>query len=113
MGTAVCWGEDDEGQTSPPTGERFTALSSGARHTCALRDDGTAVCWGQNDEGQASPPAEERFTAISSGAEHTCGLRMDGTVLLLGRQVSLVRDTTGRRDLRGHKQRFVPHLRAP
>ena len=45
-GSAVCWGDNAEGQAEPPTGERFTAVSAGGLHTCALRADGSAVCWG-------------------------------------------------------------------
>ena len=40
-GTAVCWGLDSHGMTSPPEGETFAAISSGDRHTCGLRLDGT------------------------------------------------------------------------
>ena len=59
-------------------------LSSGLRHTCALRPDGTPVCWGSNDYGQASPPPGEKFAAISSGSFHTCALRPDGTPVCWG-----------------------------
>ena len=55
-GTAFCWGQDDSGQASPPDGERFSAISCGAWHTCGIREDGRAVCWGLDSYGQASPP---------------------------------------------------------
>ena len=78
----MCWGADDVaidfGQASPPPDERFSAVSSGVWHTCALRPDGTPVCWGWDSHGQASPPPDQHFTAISSGMEHTCGVTFDG-----------------------------------
>ena len=71
---------------APPAegGERFASISSGWRHTCALRADGAPVCWGGDESGQTSPPPGEAFTAISSGGEHTCALRADGTALCWG-----------------------------
>ena len=110
-GEMVCWGNDDYGQSTPPGGERFVwtrdgappvepfppyiDVSSGAIHTCALRDDGAAVCWGAGKTvvaydnpathlAQASPPGNERFVALSSGAYHTCGLRSDGMAVCWG-----------------------------
>ena len=38
-GLAVCWGRNDDGQSSPPPGERFVAISAGnfSRHVaCGL-----------------------------------------------------------------------------
>ncbi len=39
--------ENSFGQSEPPAGEVFTAISCGDLHTCALRPDGTPVCWGK------------------------------------------------------------------
>lgn len=98
-GTPVCWlslGASEENtnlgiflalpqvllqvQISPPEGERFAAISSGAAHSCALRKDGSAVCWGEGIAyGQITAPEDERFAAISSGLRYTCALRVDGT----------------------------------
>ena len=83
-GSPVCWGEDYDDRASPPTDEKFTAISSSQDHTCALRANGAPVCWGEDYDGRASPPPDERFTAISSGAWHTCALRADGSPVCWG-----------------------------
>lgn len=83
-GTASCWGNDDEGQSSPPEDDTFTTLAVGESHSCGLRADGTVACWGNNDNGQATPPAGETFTGITVGGSHSCGLRADGTVRCWG-----------------------------
>ena len=83
-GTATCWGQDDQGQSSPPEDDTFTTLAVGESHSCGLRADGTVACWGNNDNGQATPPAGETFTGITVGGSHSCGLRADGTVRCWG-----------------------------
>ena len=61
-GTVACWGavtdppdadvyyakgwKVDYGQTRPPAGETFTAISASGTYTCGLRADGTVACWG-------------------------------------------------------------------
>ena len=94
-------------ETLPPT--RYTSVSSGWFHTCALRDDGAAVCWGAGTTrnvnmktvvplGQANPPPEERFIAISSGYVHTCGLREDGRAVCWGSRAGIVDNQKGQID---------------
>ena len=72
-------------ETAATVDGRFIALSVGADHNCALREDGRALCWGRDDQRQSSPPIDERFVAISVGTSHTCGLRADGASLCWGR----------------------------
>jgi alpha-tubulin suppressor-like RCC1 family protein len=64
-GTAQCWGRNDYGQASPPSGG-FTAVSVGDSHACGIRSDGSVQCWGANDYSQSSPPSGT-FTQISAG----------------------------------------------
>ena len=44
-GTLACWGDNDDGQATPPAGT-FTQVSAGVSHTCGVRTDGTLACWG-------------------------------------------------------------------
>ena len=70
----LSWIHNDYGQTEPPEGETFTAITTGNWFTCALRPDGSPACWGYDSDGQSTPPEGETFTKISSGYGHTCGL---------------------------------------
>ena len=105
-GAAYCWGGNDRGQLgtgenerrSTPArvggGQRFTSLSGGVLHTCAL-SGGAAFCWGANDAGQlgdgSSRPrtgpvrvaGRRAFSALGTGSSHTCGLA-DGSVYCWG-----------------------------
>jgi alpha-tubulin suppressor-like RCC1 family protein len=78
----VCWGNDRDGQSSPPEGT-YKSVSAGEYHTCGVKTDEHVVCWGQNDRGQASPP-EGKFLSVSAGLYHTCGVRTDHTVACWG-----------------------------
>ncbi|WP_420715014.1 hypothetical protein [Corallococcus sp. bb12-1] len=51
-----CWGSDYSNQASPPWGQEFTQVSSGANHTCALTNRGLARCWGDLGSGMPSSP---------------------------------------------------------
>ena len=77
-GSPVCWGRNERsrnfgfgpldsfrvvytGAARTPENERFTAISGGGAHTCALRFDGSSVCWGDDAYGQSSPPGGTRI----------------------------------------------------
>ncbi|MGK0358860.1 MAG: hypothetical protein ACI9U2_001154 [Bradymonadia bacterium] len=55
-GETVCWGDDSEGQATPPAGVIFTQLAGGADHTCGLDTDGRIHCWGRNNHRQLQVP---------------------------------------------------------
>jgi alpha-tubulin suppressor-like RCC1 family protein len=119
-GAVRCWGSNDSGQlglghtndigdneaitTAPtvPLGATATAVSAGARHTCALLVSGAVRCWGDNDNGQLglghtndigdneaittapTVPLGAPATAISAGELHTCALLVTGAVRCWG-----------------------------
>jgi alpha-tubulin suppressor-like RCC1 family protein len=113
-GLAYCWGAFEDGAFGTTgrsydirpieapvrfeTEARFTALSLGKRHACALDERGQAYCWGMNGYGQLgsrvqrgtttitpTPVGGPRFSAITAGlSEHTCGLTPDGVAYCWG-----------------------------
>ena len=110
-GAIQCWGSNIErewtagdatpsefytGQANAPAG-RFSAVSAGAAHTCAIREDGAIQCWGRNQFGQADAPAG-RFSAVSAGTQHNCAIRESGAISCWGRDGEGQADypTTGR-----------------
>jgi alpha-tubulin suppressor-like RCC1 family protein len=102
-GRAICWGSGvmgetgtgalNEGATTPAsvaTDLRFTKISAGFQHTCAITAQGEAFCWGANELGQlgiggptspmSSPvrvPGAANLVQISAGRHHTCGATAD------------------------------------
>ena len=54
--SVACWGNNDYGQTSRPSGA-FRSVSAGDFFTCGVRFNNTLACWGLNGYGQATPPA--------------------------------------------------------
>src|SRR5439155_1174547 len=81
-GTVTCWGNDADGQATPPGGS-FVALSAGTNHAGAIRPNSTIACWGDNTSGQATPPTGT-FGALRAGSAHTCGLKTDESVVCWG-----------------------------
>ena len=52
----LCWGDDDDGQSTPPSGESFVAITAGDVHTCGLQQSGKVLCWGSDKYGQSTVP---------------------------------------------------------
>ena len=80
-GSVACWGYDNSGQSTPPSGG-FQVVSAGGVHTCGVKMDGSVACWGYYDV-QSTPPSGS-FRAVSAGGTHTCGVKMDGSVVCWG-----------------------------
>jgi alpha-tubulin suppressor-like RCC1 family protein len=112
-GSVMCWGFNGNGQLGHSTGcalslcpaasvaglsGTVTALTAGARHTCALISDGTVQCWGNNASGQlgdgqacgtscqtpVTVSGLSGVTAISAFADHTCAVVAGGGVRCWG-----------------------------
>jgi alpha-tubulin suppressor-like RCC1 family protein len=114
-GKVSCWGSNDRGQCGVGSTTDVVALPdqrlpivdlgkdlarevrAGARHTCALLEDGSVTCWGSGAYGQlgygnsgdqwAPPeavPLSDGAVAIATGSRHTCALLVDGTLRCWG-----------------------------
>jgi alpha-tubulin suppressor-like RCC1 family protein len=109
-GIVDCWGWNSNGQlgigatnlsaSSSPlrvaSSQTFSAVTAGARHTCALTSTGSAYCWGYNVVGQlgdgsatdrAAPvqvTGGQTFSQLAAGDFHTCGLTSGGLVYCWG-----------------------------
>lgn len=84
----------------PPAPTGWTAVTTAAAHTCALRSDATLWCWGSNHPGllgvaglptgPASVSATPRQVAgtgwveVDAGEVHTCGVRADQSLWCWG-----------------------------
>jgi alpha-tubulin suppressor-like RCC1 family protein/uncharacterized protein YjdB len=105
-----CWGNDLSGQVgngasgagATPSlatvkNERFTSVSAGEEHACALNTSGRAFCWGNDQFGQLGDhglvnsttpiPVNDSlrlFKAVSAGFRHTCALTLGGAAYCWG-----------------------------
>jgi hypothetical protein len=82
----LAWGQNNAGQIEVPQGlTDISAISGGASHSVALRNNGTVECWGHNLFGQSTPPdGLSNVAAIAAGGVHTLALKNDGTVVIWG-----------------------------
>jgi len=107
-GEAWCWGRNYSGQLGAPSpnplgepmsfepirvggDQLFTAIATGAFHSCAIDQEGVAWCWGNNEYGQAGTAihsesielptpvyGELRFSQIFAGSHRSCGITTAG-----------------------------------
>ena len=110
-GVIYCWGFEDGGRLgngqstsgqsrpSPDTvfgGLRFSEVTAGGEHTCAIDLDQRTFCWGTGTFGQIGngaagsvvEPTEVAggltFATVTAGGNHTCALTFDGTAFCWG-----------------------------
>ena len=75
-----------DGAAAEPAPGRFSQVSAGGLHSCALRvRRRSSICWGWiRQAGLAEAPAG-RFSQVSAGCDaHTCALRTDGGLACWG-----------------------------
>ena len=88
-GTVVACGSNDDGETTVPPAARkrvVVAISAGAIHSLALKNNGSVVAWGFNGYGQSDvpPAAQKGIVAVSDGDFHSLALKDDGSVVAWG-----------------------------
>ncbi|WP_148307867.1 hypothetical protein [Actinoplanes friuliensis] len=113
-GAASCWGDDSAGQLgdgaetdqdSPVkvtglSGRTLVEITTGARHSCAIDDEGAAWCWGDGSRGQLGAPGvrgsktpvrvstgsgmSDPVVDISAGRDATCATTAGGTAFCWG-----------------------------
>jgi len=117
-GAAFCWGSNQFGQLgfsrvdtlcgpasahyacsltprAVQSGVKFTAISAGAHHTCALTASREAFCWGANSDNQTGDftiggptpvkvPGSLPWAQVSAGYSHSCAVRTDGALFCWG-----------------------------
>ena len=81
-GQLACWGDNTDGQASPPPGT-YTDIAVSTNYSCAIRSDGQLACWGDNTDGRTTPPAGQ-YTDVTTGPVHPCAVRADGTIVCWG-----------------------------
>ncbi|MCB9689515.1 MAG: hypothetical protein H6735_31045 [Alphaproteobacteria bacterium] len=87
-GTLQCWGLNDWGQSDVTalSANRYTSVSSGPQHNCAIRVNTNALdCWGSDAFNKATPTPGIQWSQISAGTDHTCGLDTAGLAHCFGR----------------------------
>lgn len=112
-GRAYCWGSNSGGQLGIGTDEnrrlqptrvatraRFTSISTGRDHACALDARGTGYCWGRNTVGELgrgftslketspAPVLVRRLSAIDAGGNYTCGMARASGLFCWGSNLS-------------------------
>jgi alpha-tubulin suppressor-like RCC1 family protein len=112
-GVLKCWGNGSDGQLGTgtstssltpavvPGGFAYSAVATGAYHTCGIRRTGSALtCWGYNISGQlgdGTQTSRSLPTVIDSGTayasvtthmHHTCGITTSGVLKCWGENAS-------------------------
>jgi alpha-tubulin suppressor-like RCC1 family protein len=86
----TCFGDNSQGQSSPPPNTYVIAIASGSAHTCGILDGagggtpGRIRCWGSNSDSQSTPP-NGTFIDIAAGERHTCALSPTGQIVCWGK----------------------------
>ncbi|MCK4658363.1 MAG: thrombospondin type 3 repeat-containing protein [Phycisphaerae bacterium] len=80
----VGWGRNDDGQSSPPTGDDFVAIGAGIEHSVALKVNGSIVAWGDCGGGRCDVPPGNDFIAIAGGGIHSLALKTNGSIAAWG-----------------------------
>ncbi len=72
--TASCWGDDSDGQATPPA-EFLGQIGVGVDFTCGLEANGEVHCWGSDADGVVSgAPTTAGHRDLAVGDRHACAI---------------------------------------
>ncbi|HTB83673.1 MAG TPA: LamG-like jellyroll fold domain-containing protein [Candidatus Sulfotelmatobacter sp.] len=85
-GRLKAWGDDSLGQTNVPAGlTNVFAISCGAYHGLALKNDGTVTAWGYDSYNQTNVPTGlANVVEVAGGVQHSLALQSNGLVAAWG-----------------------------
>jgi alpha-tubulin suppressor-like RCC1 family protein len=83
QGVATCWGDDADGQASPPIGVRFARLAAGDAHTCGIDESESIQCWGNSDKGQTAAPSGS-YREIAAHGNTSCAIDTENNIACWG-----------------------------
>jgi len=112
-GSIVCWGLNDAGQTVPPRGTGYRAITAAkaAHHTCALDAQDAIVCWGDGQEGQTAGLPGTGYWLLAATETGGCAVDSDGTLRCWGNPIPGLPFTDGITSLSAGRD-FVCAVRA-
>jgi hypothetical protein len=90
-GRLLCWGKNDNGRATPPTGNDFARVTLASSLSCALRRDGSATCWAPSSSSATSAIAGQG-KQVGIGDRTICLLGQDGRVSCVGSDSDLAKD---------------------
>jgi alpha-tubulin suppressor-like RCC1 family protein len=89
-GAVRCWGSDEWGQATVPSGLGVVKqVSAGLKHSCVLTVAGAVKCWGRKTQNSLAvaavvPSGLGVVTQVSAGGDHSCALQISGAVRCWG-----------------------------
>ena len=88
--TAVCWGDNSDGESKPPEGTTFVDIVSGVAFSCGITTEQQTLCWGEEGVIKWNTlPVNDRFARIGTTITNdyfgrTCSIQSSGQVTCVG-----------------------------
>ena len=90
LGEVVCWGDNEFGQISPPSGS-FTKIRLGEKLSCALNETEEVVCWGDNADA-FSGAVNDGIVDMDCGADSLYVVHDDGRIGTVGHSDPIIEE---------------------
>jgi alpha-tubulin suppressor-like RCC1 family protein len=79
-GTVSCWGNKQNGGTTPRNLMNVKEIYTTESAFCALKNDGSIYCWGNKNNGGLKPKKDKKVKCIYSNSTCFCALYDDGSI---------------------------------